>query len=81
MKAILEFNLDDPDDAMEHKRCVYATQIAIILWDLVHNTKKQMEHLIEADSKLTAYDMVDKYHQTIIEALDEQGVIIDKLID
>ena len=34
MKAILEFNLDDEDDRMAHLRCVKATDMAIVLFNI-----------------------------------------------
>jgi hypothetical protein len=40
MKAILEFDLDDPDDRMAHLRCVKATDMAIMLFDFFHNDCK-----------------------------------------
>ena len=34
MKAILEFNLDDPDDAQAHRRCVNATNVYLAILDI-----------------------------------------------
>ena len=34
MKAILEFNLDDPQDAERHRRCMKADDMANVLYDL-----------------------------------------------
>ncbi len=40
MKATLEFDLTDPDDRMEHFRCVKSLDMAIVLFEILHNTKK-----------------------------------------
>ena len=32
MKAILEFNLDEPEDEKAHLRCVKALDMACLLW-------------------------------------------------
>lgn len=38
MKATLTFNLDDGDDALAHLRCVKATDMAMLLWELQTNS-------------------------------------------
>lgn len=80
MKATLEFNLDDPDDTRAHMRCVHATGMALVLWELVYNTRKDMEYLQESDESLSAYDMIDRYQEKIAGLLNEQGIGIDSLI-
>ncbi len=39
-KGILEFDLNDADDNMAHKRAVKSLDMALALWDITHNTKK-----------------------------------------
>ena len=54
MKAILEFDLDNPDDVQAHYRCVMATDMAIALWELsqlIHIAEKQ-----EIDDYLEWFD-------------------------
>jgi len=68
MKAILEFNLDDPDDRMAHMRCVKSTDMAIVLFDIVYNMDRHVEDI----------EGVKKY---ISELLDYQGINIDELIN
>ena len=41
-KGILEFDLNEPDDIMAHKRAVKASDMASALWDITHNTKKKI---------------------------------------
>ena len=36
MKAKLTFDLNDPDDRLEHERCVKSLDIALVLWELTH---------------------------------------------
>ena len=45
-KATLEYDLSDPDDVMEHKRAIKSLDMAMALWNIVHNTKKGLAHLI-----------------------------------
>jgi hypothetical protein len=34
MKATLTFNLSEPDDVMNHNRCVQALDMALALWEI-----------------------------------------------
>jgi len=46
-KGILEFDLNEPDDIMAHKRAIKATDMAEALWAITHNTKKGLEWSME----------------------------------
>jgi molecular chaperone GrpE (heat shock protein) len=83
MKAILEFDLTDFDQAQEHYRCIRATDMAIILFEL-SSTKKKFYRVIESaqeeDKNINAYDGVDMVLEKLHELLEEHGVSLDKLI-
>ncbi len=79
MKATLEFNLDEMDDVMAHMRAVHSTDMALVLWELVHNTKRTMEREIEANN-LDGFAVLDLLYDKLHEELDTHGIIIDKLI-
>lgn len=78
MKATLEFNLDDIDDAMAHKRAVQSQDMAVAIWHILHNTKKGIEYDIEAQG-LSAYDALDITFEKIYEILSEHGINIEQL--
>jgi len=80
MKAELHFNLDDAEDSMAHTRCIKATDMALVLWELVHNSKKTLEWAMESDS-INRYDALDMVYKRIGELLEEHDVNIDKLIN
>jgi molecular chaperone GrpE (heat shock protein) len=81
MKATLEFDLTDFDQAQEHYRCIMATDMAIILFEL-SSAKKRFYHVIESaqEEDINAYDGVDMVLEKLHELLEEHGVSIDKLI-
>jgi len=79
-KAILEFDLTDPDDAIEFERATKATDMALVLWELVFNTKKKMYNQIEFDKIESPYDAIDKLYEKIYDELNEHGLNMDKLI-
>jgi len=74
MKAILEFNLDEPDDRMAHLRCIKSTDMAIVLFDIVYNLRKEIEN-IDTDEKL------DLFYDKLNAIMEEQGINIDELIN
>lgn len=85
MKAILKFNLDDPDDRMEHERCIKATDMALVLWELCYNSKKSLEDTLSADfptdpDQTVALTALDKVFERFNDLLEEHSLDIDKII-
>jgi hypothetical protein len=79
-QATLTFDLNDSDDAMAHLRAVRSLDLALAIWDIVHNTKKSLQWKIEADDKITSYDAIDLVYDKIYAILDEHNIVIDKFI-
>lgn len=84
MKATLTFNLDNADDSIAHMRAVHATEMALVLWELTHNTKRKIEHEIQGNEiegkNLDKYEVLDLVFEKLHEELNENGINIDKLI-
>ena len=78
-KAILKFDLNDPDDSRAHMRAVKSLDLALVLWEMVHNTKKSIHNQIEFD-KLDAYDAVDKVFEKLWQEMNDHGINLDDLI-
>ena len=79
-KAILEFDLNDPDDIMAHLRAVKSLDMALTLWEIVYNTKKTIEWQIESE-KLDANTVLDKVYEIIWQELEEHGIKLDDLVN
>jgi len=79
MKAILEFNLDEFDDEIAHNRCVKALDMALILWELQYNTKRDIEREFETN-KCDRYEALDLIFKRFYDLLEEHNVNPDKLI-
>jgi hypothetical protein len=78
MKAVLEFDLNDPDERQEHIRCVKALDMSCILFEIQLNLKKKiLSSLTEKDS---SDDVVDKIFESIIDLYDEHNINIEELI-
>lgn len=80
MKAILEFDLNDPDDTVAHLRAVKALDMDLVLWEMTHNTKKGIEWKIESQEIKDPYEVLDIIMEKLYEEMNDRGIIIDELI-
>ena len=78
MKAKLTFDLNDPDDRLEHERCVKSLDIALVLWELTHNFYRSLTKEFDEDDSY--YKGVDAVYDRLKELLYEHNVDVDKLI-
>jgi len=79
MKATLTFNLSDPDDSRDYYLINKSSDMAMFIWQLSHNTKKELEYEIEAKKKMSSYETLDMLFEKIHELLNEHDINIDKL--
>jgi hypothetical protein len=80
MKAILKFNLEFPDEQKAHLRCVKATDMAIVLFDLLCNARKSISHKHQ-DASEDFMEGVEVVMDHIRELCETQNINIDELID
>jgi hypothetical protein len=78
-KATLTYDLNDPDDRLEHLRAVKATDMALVIFELVYNTRKRIQYDIDKHN-LNGDAVLDRMMIEISERLDEHGIIIDDLV-
>jgi hypothetical protein len=74
MKAILEFDLDNPEDRKEHMRCMKSSDMASFIWELKHNFWRKWKH-DDSDFNL------DNYKDALWDLLQDYNVNIDELTD
>jgi hypothetical protein len=79
MKAILEFDLNEPDDVTAHKRCVQAVDLAIMLWDVEQELRKLTKYAPDSMSEET-HDELTKLREWFYETLNEKNISIDNLL-
>jgi hypothetical protein len=79
-KGILEFDLNEPDDIMAHKRATKALDLALALWDITHNTKKSIEWSLDG-KELDKYEVLDLVYDRIYLILEEHNIKLDDLIN
>ena len=82
--ATITFDLTDFDDRMEHERAIKSGDLAMFIWELVYNSKKELEYKIESaierDPETSPYDLLEMIYQRIYDLLDENGIVIDRLV-
>ena len=81
MKATLQFNLDDPDDRMAHFRCVKSLDMALVLFEILENTKKNIAFNIEGNNISDPYEVLDLVMEKIWEDARAHNVNTDELIN
>jgi hypothetical protein len=79
MKATLEFNLDDSDDEMAYQRCIKSKDMAMALWEITHNTKKNLEYTLE--STASKFESLEVIFDKIYEILRDNKIDIEQLIN
>ncbi len=81
-KAILEFDLTNPDDLLEFERASKSLAMANAIWEFVYNTKKKMQWDLEAKDGTTdaEYELIDKIYDKFWEILKDNDISPDKLI-
>jgi hypothetical protein len=78
-EAILKYNLNDADDSMAHMRAVKSLDMALALWEITTNTKRNLERQMH-EKEIDKYDALDMVYERIYEILDEHNIKIDDLI-
>jgi hypothetical protein len=80
MKAVLEFNLDDPEDQMSHLRCVKAREMMITLWEIDQHLRSITKYAPDSTSQET-YDELVKVREMLHEIMDNNGISFQSLIE
>ncbi len=78
-EGILKFDLNDFDDRIAHLRAVKSLDMALALWSIIHNTKKNLEWSFES-KEIDKYEALDLVYEKIHEILEEHNINIDDLI-
>lgn len=79
-KAILSWDLKDPDELIDFNRCLKAKDMASVLWEFMRNTRKEIEWKIETDARLDKFDAIDIIYDKMNALLDIDNINIDEII-
>jgi signal recognition particle GTPase len=78
MKAQLTFDLNDPDDKIEHLRCVQSYDLCTAVYDFIHNTRKRLTEKA-LDKGLDVDDAIFMVYEEFADILGEHNININKL--
>jgi hypothetical protein len=78
-EAILKYNLNDIDDAMAHMRAVKSLDMALVLWEILNNSKRMIERRMH-ETEMDKYEALDMVYERIYELIDEHNLKLDDLI-
>ena len=78
-KAILEFDLSNPEDIQDYKRTNKALDMAVALWDIDQYLRAQTKY----NEKLTqdAYDALATARDKFYEILNERNIDMDEILN
>ena len=77
-KAILEFNLADPDDATDYIRVNKALDMAIALWDIDQYLRAETKYNEELTQD--AYDALATAREKFYQILNERNINMDEIL-
>lgn len=80
MIAKLEFDLSDPDETMEHLRCLKGLDMACVLFQVQYNLKRTLESELETSNIKNPYEVLDIVFQKIMNLYDENNINIDEIM-
>jgi len=78
-KAVLKFDLNDPDDRMEYMRCNKSLDMALALWEITHNTKKGLGYSMEGKA-MDQYETLEYVFDRIYEIINDHNINFDEII-
>ena len=79
-KAIIKYNLSDPDDLMDFKRACKANHMSFALFELLYNTKKGIGYEMEG-KEMDKYDALELVFERIHEIMREHNIKIDEIVN
>jgi hypothetical protein len=77
MKAILEFDLNEPSDIEAHLRCVQSLDLVLFILKLEAELRSKLKHGNLPDCE---YKILDEFRDFFYAELNSRGLNIDSLV-
>ena len=77
MKAILEFDLNEPDDIQAHLRCVKSLDLVLFILKIEANLRAKVKHGNLTDCQ---YETIDKFRDEFYQEMNQMGINTDELV-
>jgi hypothetical protein len=81
MKAILKFNLEDPEEKRAHLRCVKALDLALATYDFINLLNKIREKEDAMNKDMTAKQIKIFIDRRINEIIEDYSINIHELVN
>jgi len=77
-KAILEFDLNEPDDKQAHMRAIKSLDMMLALWDIDQYLRKQVKY----NESLTdeQHNVLDEAREEFYSIINKHGISFDELL-
>lgn len=79
-KAILEFDLNEPDDREAHKRAVKSLDLVLALWDIDQYLRSQIKYGDEIELTDEQFTTLDETREKLHSILREYNISFDELL-
>ena len=79
-KGILEFDLNDQDEVMAHKRCIKSLDLILTLWDLDQSLRSKTKYAPDSLPQ-DKYDAYQEIRDELRELMLNHNVSFDELIN
>lgn len=87
-KAILKFDLSDPDDLQDFRRVTKANDMVFAFFSIFRNLRKELEWDIDTKisqakdkgEEFSAFDVLNLVYDSMYEKLEDNNINIDELI-
>lgn len=76
MKALIEFNLDDPDDIEAHKRFTNLNAVYLALWEFDEEMRRQIKYNTESYNG-EQLEALDKLREKFYQIMNDNQIKID----
>jgi len=77
MKAILEYDLNNPDEQTAHYRAIMSLKMAIAIHEVANLLRTKVKY---GDDSQEVYEALDALREEFHDILVENDLIIDKLL-
>ena len=80
-KAILKYDISNPEDSQDFKRAVKSFDMAMALWDIIQ-LRNKIENRFEAQDNTNndVFDGIDAMAEGIGDILDRYNIVVDELL-
>ena len=80
-KAILKYDISDPDENVDFKRAIKSFDMAMALWDIVQlRNKIENRFEVQDNTNNDVFDGIDAMAEGIGDILDRYHIVVDELL-